>query len=334
MNSIRIFHGFNNITGSAAALAQAERALGYDSKSVGFSSLLANLKPDIYAQPTNYPPLNYALFEEFADQFDIFVFYYGYSFAGDSLADIPLLKKMGKKVIFYFRGCDIKKSKESINEIDYCACSICWPRYCNTNMKYAKLMAEKHADIIWVSTADLLSDVEGAILMPQSVNIEYLLYNELPFPNGKIKIVHSPSSVNRKGTNMVLQAIEELKKDLPIELVLIKGLPWKEANEKKLDAHFAIDQLRVGWYGVASIEFMAMGKPTICFLDDTYLERSGLNTPIINANPYTIKDVIYKMCTDKDGYLERIRAGRAYVEKEHSAINIAKKTTAIYESLF
>ncbi len=334
MSNIRIFHGFNNITGSAAALAQAERALGFDSKCIGFSHPTANLKPDIYARPTDYAPLNYALFEEFANQFDVFVFYYGLSFAGNSLADIPLLKKMGKKVIFYFRGCDIQQSKLVVNHIDFCMCAECWPRLCNRNMKHAKKTAEKYADAIWVSTVDQLGHVDGATFIPQSVCLDFLPYSELSFPNGEIKIVHSPTSTSIKGTEFIIQAISELKKELPVELVLLKGLSWDEAHAKKIDAHFAVDQLRIGWYGVASIEFMAMGKPTICFIDDFYLKESGLTVPIISANPYTIKDVLFKVCTDEESYLNTIRNGRTFVEEVHDAKVIARKTIEIYESLF
>jgi hypothetical protein len=39
---------------------------------------------------------------------------------------------------------------------------------------------------------------------------------------------------------------------------------------------FSIDQIMAGWYGTASIEAMAIGRPVICFIRESY--RAPLKT--------------------------------------------------------
>ena len=56
------------------------------------------------------------------------------------------------------------------------------------------------------------------------------------------------SESTNKGTEYVLDAVEKLKKDLPISW-LVQNLPHEEALKKYASADVLIDQFLFGWYG-------------------------------------------------------------------------------------
>lgn len=328
---MKIFHGLGNINGCAACLAQAERQLGLDSVCIGYIDKGQDIMPDIFCQSSIYPPYSYQEFKYFANQFDIFIFYGLYSFAGSSLADIPLLKKMGKKIIFYFRGCDIRDASKVINYSPKSMCASCWPQTCLTTYTHRAIVHE-YADDIWVSTKDLLLSEPSARYVPQAVDIKKIRYTFNPYDYRHINIVHSPSRPHLKGTSYIEMAINELQtQGFPISLTCLTGFPWHVAQKYTRNAHIAIDQLKCGWYGVASVEYLAQGKPTLCYLDKYLLKDEDI--PIINTTYETVTDTLKNILAHHEEWKEISFFGRRYVEEKHDCINIAKLTKNIYKNL-
>lgn len=329
---MRIFHGLGNINGSAACLAQAERELGLESFCVGYRDKGIDNDPDIFCHPSIYPPYNYQEFKYFSKLFDIFVFYGLYSFAGSSLADVPLLKKLGKKIIFYFRGCDIRNSVLNIANNPYGMCASCWPQTCQVTPQHREII-DRYADDIWVSTKDLLLSAPTARYIPQAVDIKKIPYYFTPYNDSFINIIHSPSRPHLKGTKEIIAAIQKLiDKKYPIHLTLLTGIPWHTAQLKTRNSHIAIDQIKCGWYGVASVEYLAQGKPTLCYLDKKLIDTNQ-NIPIINVTPSVIEEDIENLINNHDRWQDIAMRSRQYVVKNHDSIEIAKTTKKIYESL-
>jgi len=70
-------------------------------------------------------------------------------------------------------------------------------------------------------------------------------------PDGVIRIAHTPTSRQVKGTEFFLKAVEELKKEgLPVEPILVEGKPWKECLQLKRQAEIMYDQMSLGCYGM------------------------------------------------------------------------------------
>ncbi len=164
----RVFHGPNNIAGAAGALARAQRELGVDSTSVCFGTGTYDYEVDRQLEPGLGARLRLLAM---AKDFDIFHFYFGESLIGSRLIDVPWLQRAGKKVFFYFCGCDIRDSKAVIDRHEISACAACWPMGCSANRDEASAMAER-ADGVFVSTPDLLEFTPGATLLLQPVELQ------------------------------------------------------------------------------------------------------------------------------------------------------------------
>ncbi|MEZ5730023.1 MAG: hypothetical protein R3E48_19825 [Burkholderiaceae bacterium] len=94
--ALRVFHGLYNIAGIPSIMARAERAIGLESKAVCFPAGGFGYEPDIVEQPAWSAAEIRARFRRYASEYDVFVFHFGHSMANETLADIPLLKRMGE----------------------------------------------------------------------------------------------------------------------------------------------------------------------------------------------------------------------------------------------
>ncbi len=156
-----------------------------------------------------------------------------------------------------------------------------------------------------------------------------------------IKILHAPNHKEIKGTKYIEQAIYELKAEgYSIEYVFIQNLPNNEFIKMVQSADIVVDQLVMGWYAMFAMEAMAAGKTTICYLRKDLVELyecAGCiekdEIPLINANIYTIKEVLKNLIDNRDNLKDIGRASREYVEKYHSLDAIGDFFDEINKSL-
>lgn len=111
-----------------------------------------------------------------------------------------------------------------------------------------------------------------------------------------LRIVHAPSHRKVKGTEVILAALEQLRREgVDFELILVEGLSNAKARELYASADILIDQLFAGWYGGLAVELMALGKPVVAYIreDDLVFVPSEMRNelPIIRATPTTVLDV-------------------------------------------
>ena len=335
---LRVFHGPNNTAGIPSIMARAEREMGLDSKAVCYPSGAFGFKPDIELKHVSSPAEVLARFRKYADAFDVFVFHFGASLANDALTDVPLLKRLGKKVIFYFHGCDIRDRKAVIANYEFSACKACFPPRCNPNRELAIDMAKTYADAIWVSTPDLLEFIPGSELFLQPIDLESFPYVErsegLSERKRRPQLLHAPSDRQLKGTIYIEDALKEINKDqLLVDLTLLQGLSHKQVKERLARADFAVDQLLIGSYGKFAVELMAAGVPTLCYLRPDLLDKYPEVPPMINTTPLTIGETIVEVMRDPSRLRDVARRSRAYVERHHSAESAARHALSVYKRL-
>jgi len=316
-------------------MAKAERALGLDSTSVCFPAANASFVSDVIEEPRFDAAEHLLRFARYAGEFDVFVFHFGHSLTADSLADVPLLKANGKKVIFYFHGCDIRPSRENLQKYRYCVCRDCWPHRCNPNRDLALQVARDFADAIWVSTPDLLEFVPGAALFQQPFEVGAVEWRAALEREGEgtVRVVHAPSDRLLKGTKYIVSAVEQLRSSgLDIELLLIENMSREEALECYRHADIAVDQLLMGSYGTFAVELMAIGVPTICFIREDLRSRYPEPPPVVNADPETIGEVLRDLAGRRSDWPRIAREGRNFAESFHDSLVLARQAIATYGS--
>lgn len=334
---MKILHCPQNIGGMAGVLAKKQSELGHSAYSYSFDNNCYKFQSDfVLKRDSAFERLKKTV--SFASQFDVFQFYFGESLLGSNLIDVAYLSRLGKKIFFYFCGCDIRDEKTTIMKYDISACANCFPKLCSKNRQIAYEISRDYGRVNFVSTPDLLEFVERSVLLPQVVNfdiIDQILedYKNILQPRyDSLVIAHAPSNRKIKGTDFIVRCIDNLRnKGLNIELRLIENVPHQEALKLYKTADVAIDQLLVGSYGLLSAEMMALGVPTIVYLRDNLLDKYPELPPLINANPNNLEDVLIDVYENRDKLSLYKKLGIDYSYRFHHPSKIAIQCLEYYE---
>ncbi len=336
-NKLRILHAPINIANQVNIIAKAQRELGYSSFSCSFSNNWFNYKSD---QCLDLEKLNnkyhriFRMSQFFLNsilKYNVFHFYFGNTLL-PRYYDLPILKRMNKKMVMQYLGSDIRQ--KSIAERKN--------KFLQVKVKDEKEIRHRISTVAkYIKTAivdyELQEYIQGyfekIVIIRAALNIQDYrpaipsLYKKIPL------IVHAPSDKRIKGTEYVLQAIDKLKEEYDFKFKLVRGLNHEEAKNIYEKADIIVDQLLGGSHGVFSIEAMALGKPVICYIREDLKDKYPKDLPIISANPDTIYNVLKVLIEDAKLRHELGEKGRVYVEKYHDARKIAEKLIKVYESL-
>ncbi|MCE5337665.1 MAG: hypothetical protein LLF90_03150 [Methanomicrobiaceae archaeon] len=218
--------------------------------------------------------------------------------------DVPLWRSLGKEVIVHFHGDDIRghflKAK-------------------NPLLSLAK---------VYVSTPDLLDTVPFADWLPNPVpkvssipELQHVFKNEIPV------LLHAPTDRVRKGTDIILQAVDIAQNDgCKFEFRLIENRPREEVLREIARSDIVIDQVGTGMYGMISIEAMMCRKPVICHIEDRF---HGLckDCPIYKVDPTSISvaSAIHNLLDNPEMLKDLGRRGEQYVHEVHSVENVVRR---------
>ncbi len=238
---------------------------------------------------------------------DVFHFYFGLTLVPKML-QFPILKAFRKKSVFHFLGSDIRgKTPE-------------------------ELAYGKRADAEIVGSYDAIRWVPEAHVVP--VGLDLSKYEPAPPPDNRpIRVVHAPTSRQKKGTEWIVEACRQL----PVELDVVENVRHDQAIEHYRQADIVVDQLNAGWYGVFAIESMALGKPVLTFLHDEAVRRTeeayGVKMPLVPTTKETLAETLAPLVESAEERRRIGQASRTYVERVHDADKVADKLIEIYRSL-
>ncbi|MHB8117236.1 MAG: glycosyltransferase family protein [Methanothrix sp.] len=291
-----------SIAGVPQELSRAERRLGLKSDVISFQPHPFDYEVDFF-RPTRLPfPLRYAerlhAISKVAGNYEILHFHY-FSVLPFGL-DLPLWKMLKKKIVFHYHGDDIRNKGEGTLS-----------RHC--------------ARAVLVSTPDLLAWSPRARWTPNPIDLKKYPYIGAEKHERKLRILHAPSVPKVKGTEYVVEAVEELKKEgFEIELDLVKNMPHQEAVEHYKQADIVVDQLLVGWYGVFAIECMALGKPVCVYIREDLKSYLPTAPPLVATSPRDLLVDLRRLIEDAALRSRIGKTARIFVEQVHDADKIAK----------
>ena len=315
--ALRVLHCPVNLAGVGWTNVQALRRKGVDARLLLYARIPS--RPDQFDVYVERPKglwrrqlVQLRTLAAVLPETDIFHFYFGLTLVPRRI-QFPILRATRRKSVFHFLGADIRET----------------PR--------EKLRYGLKADARIVGSYSALSFLPfDAHVVPPGLELDR--YEPAP-PNGgeTIRIVHAPSNKERKGTEFVVAAVDELKKRYPVELDVVHGVRNELALERYRRADIVVDQLLRDWHGVFTIEAMALGKPVVTSLDAEAVRQTeqafGRELPILAA---TRDDLVEKLAWLIERPEERKRrgaAGRAYVEHVHDVDRMADRLVAIYNEL-
>lgn len=262
-----------------------------------------------------------------AQHFDVFHFFYGESLL-PRLSDLRYLRRSGKRVFVHFRGSDVRTIATREPEAD----SPTEPGLTCTD-RQRKLVDRwrAFADRLFVSTPDLLAFVPGGQWVPQAIDLSEWPPLSESRPAEEVVIAHAPTHTTRKGTPIVIAAVEALRDEgLPLRLELLAGRSRDEVRDAFRRCHVGVDQVLYGAYGNVAVELMASGKPVVANVGRVRSDIPDL--PIVHASPGELKDRLRELVLHRDVRHRLGRAGRAFVERRHALPVVVEDLIAQYSS--
>ncbi len=200
--------------------------------------------------------------------------------------ELPLLKKMGRKIVVHYRGCEARDPvlNQQLNpQSNICQDCDYKGSVCRDGQKRMEL-SQKFGDEFLVTTPDMKDFQPDALHFPFFLpEIDYEKYKALEsIPAGRpFRIVHVTNHPGIEGTAHIKAAIDRLKsRGYEIDFQFLRGVSPEKALEAYHDAHLSIGKMKMGYYANAQIESMYLGVPAITNVRPEFmtpeLESSGL----------------------------------------------------------
>jgi glycosyltransferase involved in cell wall biosynthesis len=313
---MRILH-IENLGGNPYRLSRAQRALGHHADVLETVSLAGRFPHDLenYYDRERRSPLStlrkmvrtYRL----AKGYDVVHMHGGIH---RKRIDIPLISRIGRRpLVVHYRGDET--------------------RY-GYGMHYLGSV-----DARIVSTPDLLKWHRDAVFIPNPIDLR-----EVSWPDGPRPVVaHMPSDRARKGTGLILQAIEELRRrGAEFEFLLIENVSHEEAMRRLAQAHVLVDQVVAtgkpdevdGLFGTAALEAMAMGKVAVAYVKEEHL-RHYPGCPVVSPAPTAagVAEALADLMSDMDRARGIGERGRAYVASAHDPGAIVARVMEVYQGV-
>ncbi len=253
------------------------------------------------------PKIEKAISDFGLNDFDIIHYDGGLDFYRDS-RQVLKWKNQGKKIVCCYYGSDLR-IRGLIKELDE------------------------------ISDLNLTSEYDHLKLKK---DLKYLFYpydtSELPIKKERrseaIKIVHSPTNRKYKGTELIISAIDKIKKERNIEFLLMENVPRQKLLEIKSECDISIDQVggTMGGtgYGKAGLETLAMGIPTITNMTKDY-EKWLPENPFVVANDFDeLKKSLIELIDNENYRIENGSNGIEWVKKYHSYKNVNDNLMMLY----
>ena len=335
MKRLRVLHAPAEIAGQASVLARALRALGVEALSLAYNPGFPQYQPDELLPYDSWPPLpRYAGYLASAarhlGRYDLYHFHFGRTLIPPHNLDLPLVRRLGGRVVFHYHGCDVRNRAHMLATHARATCTECDPFCIPARQQRILASAKRHADAELVSTPDLLESAPDARHLPVAADLA--AYPFAP-PRGEPKLVlHAPTNRLIKGTRHVEHAYDALRPHfLGVRFEVAERLPWRELVALLAQADVVVDQVFMGWYGMVAVEAMALGKPVLCYIRPDFEPRLR-DCPILRCHLEDLADRLAEALTsaDRAGLGEQ---GRAYVEREHAAPVIAERLLELYRSI-
>lgn len=271
-------------------------------------------------------------------RFNTFHFYYGSSLFPKQW-DLPLYKLFGKKVIMHYLGNDVQGYKKSVEKFKWTNMpgfiGSMNPELYDKNIEVRMTFESRFADLQLVCAPLYSEFVPNSIVIPLALDLKSYEYTIHPH-NDIIIIMHSPTNRGFKGTDYIIAAINKLiREGAAIKFKLVENVTHSQLKEEYKKCDIFIDQIMAGWYGTAAIEAMALGRPVICSIRESYFEYIdyGNKIPIIHADPDCIYDSIKYLIENKEKLSEIGVASRKFIEEVHDYRKISNALIKLYSKI-
>lgn len=137
-------------------------------------------------------------------------------------------------------------------------------------------------------------------------------------------ISHSPTNRKAKGTDTILEVLDQLKNEFTFTIDLIEGVSYEESIRRKARSSLFIDQIGELGYGVSSLEALSLGVPTAVELMPDFEKVLGAH-PFYVLHYASLSDDIRRAIRSVQSKEYNAHSGKNWVQKVHSTHNVVKE---------
>ena len=236
----------------------------------------------------------------------------------------PLLKRLGKRILFYFLGSDVRHMSAFSAEYGVDISGL-RPELSRDPLD-SKMRRLRHVEL-WADHVYSVPDQAGLQIRPyyhSHLPLDVLHQLKPGFPGRAVPVVvHAPSREDVKGTSMVVRAVDDLRRaGVQLELRLLSGVPRSEVLAALEDADILVDELLLHGPGVLSAEAMVSG----CAVATRTLEehRDVFGPPVCSVRPDNLVAKLRRLIEDVPYRMALAHAGRAWALDEHDPARVVE----------
>jgi hypothetical protein len=235
----------------------------------------------------------------------------------------PALKKKGKKIVCIHVGSDVRYTAAFEQEYQIDASG--WEAFFQNDSLNYKIKKVRYHEL-YADQIYSVPDQAGLYLRGYN-HFRVPLRNEknivFNIPARKVPlIIHAPSRSGIKGTAIINETIEQLKKDgIDLEYKCIQNMPNDELLKLLSDADILCDELNLHGPGMLSAEAMTAG----CAVATRCLNIAPFQPPVCSVTPQNLYEKLKLLITDIDYRIKLANAGKKFVEDFNNPVNFAAK---------
>ena len=288
--------------------------------------------------------LRVALFAWALVRFDAFVFGFGTSFLWQSALEFRVLRRLGKRTVCVYHGSDSRPpyldgslmARDTGHGVVECV---------QLTRRAKERVARVGRWVDWVVDHPMAAHFhERAIVQWLAIGIPSRRIDAAPAgaaagratATGVVRILHSPSHPEAKGTARIREAVERVRaRGVAIELVQIVGRPHAEVQAELARCDFVVDQLYsdTPMAGFAT-EAAHHGRPAVVGgYAAEHLARirpPDAWPPTLYCHPAEVEDAIHRLATDPGFRRDLGERARAFVTGAWAPRRVAERFVRLF----
>lgn len=191
--------------------------------------------------------------------------------------EVPLLKRMGRRVVAHFRGCEARNREENMRlhpAINICQTCDYNATVCTSPVSlHRRRLAERWADATLITTPDMLDFMPAAMVSSFFAPVGIEPSRSEPWDGSRpLKLVHVTNHPGIEGTEQICQAVDAVRaRGFEIEFLYLRDVSHAKVMQALHGADLAIGKMKMGFYANSQIESMACGVPTITWIRPEFM---------------------------------------------------------------
>ncbi len=253
--------------------------------------------------------------------------------------ELPLLQRMGRRIVVHYRGCDIRHQEANFRVAPlFNICADCdYDAACRQpSFGRRRDLSRRFGDCFLVTTPDLKDFIPEAHHLP-------LFIPDLPArrrsqsrqtarSNGRVKIVHVTVHPQIEGTARIRATIDRLRaKGFAIDFEFLSKVPHAQVIDTMAEADLTIGKMKMGYYANAQIESMALGVPAVTYVRPEFMTPALAESGFIFSDLERLEETLEYYLTHPDALDAKKQAARASIRRLHDNTALARTLIEHYE---